>query len=159
MLTGFQLRAAIGALKIKVSDLSKSIDINRHTIFKLMKTTDAGYIQCHTQTLLALKSFFTDRGIIFFGNLSIALNPEKRSNNTTKRLSVFQLRVCRAALDLTLSQLSELTGVSRATLFAFEQGGISNYIESDTDNTETLRKFLTEKSFSFPDDFTVRING
>jgi DNA-binding XRE family transcriptional regulator len=158
MLTGFQLRAAIGSLKIRVSDLSKAIDINRFTIFKLRKTPHADYIQCHTQTLLALESFFTERGIVFLDNLSISLEAEKQSNKTTKRLSVFQLRACRATLDLTLLQLSELSGVSKATIFLFEQGGIFDYIESDTVNTEILRKFFTEQSFSFPDDFTVRIN-
>ena len=38
MLTGFQLKAAIGVLKIRVTELSKLVDLNRFTIGKLEKT-------------------------------------------------------------------------------------------------------------------------
>ena len=38
MLTGFQLKAAIGVLKIRVTELSKLVSLNRFTIGKLEKT-------------------------------------------------------------------------------------------------------------------------
>jgi len=159
MLTGFKLKAAIGVLKIRVTELSKLVDLNRFTIGKLEKTPNTEYLKCHTNTLLALELFFKNNDILFLDNFSISLEPESLLKIPIKRkLTVFQLRASRAALSLSLVEFSKLTTFSIATLSNLEQGSILDYVKSDFIDTNILKQFFIKNSLSFPDDFTVRID-
>jgi len=158
MLTGFQLKAALGVLKIKVTELSKLIDIHRFTISKLAKTPNTQYLKCHSQTLVLLEKFFKENGILFLDNFSISLKIEKPITIKKGRLTIFQLRAARAALNLSFVQFSKLTSLSRATLCNLEQGSISDYVKNDFVDTEVLKQFFIKESLSFPNDFTVRVD-
>lgn len=159
MLTGFQLKAAIGVLKIRVTELSKIVGLNRFTIGKLAKTQNTEHLKCHTDTLLALEWFFKENDILFLDNFSISLAPNNLKLTPIKRkLTVFQLRASRAALNLSLTQFSKLTAFSVATLSNLEQGSILDYVKSDFIDTDILKRFFIKNSLSFPDDFTVRID-
>lgn len=158
MLTGFQLKAAIGVLKIRVTELSKILDINRFTIGKLERTPNTEYLKCHTKTLSALEKFFKKNDILFLDNLSISLESDKAKTSIKRKLTVFQLRASRSALSLSLVQLSKLTTFSVATLSNLEQGSILDYVKSDFIDTDILKHFFIKNLLSFPDDFTVRID-
>jgi len=158
MLTGFQLKAAIGVLKIRVTELSKLVSLNRFTIGKLEKTPNTEYLKCHTNTLLALEDFFKKNDILFLDNFSISLEPENLKTPIKRKLTVFQLRAARAALSLSLVQFSQLTTFSVATLSNLEQGSILDYVKSDFIDTDILKQFFIKNLLSFPDDFTVRID-
>jgi DNA-binding Xre family transcriptional regulator len=159
MLTGFQLKAAIGVLKIRVTELSKLLGLNRFTIAKLEKTPNIEYLKCHTQTLLSLEDFFKDNDLLFLDTFSISLSVDKSITPIKKKLTVFQLRAARAALNLSLVQFSELTTFSISALHKLEQGSVSDYVKNDFLDTDILKRFFIGKSLSFPDDFTVRVNG
>jgi len=158
MLTGFQWRAAIGVLKIRVTDLSKLVDLNRFTIGKLEKTPNTEYLKCHTDTLLVLEDFFKKNDILFLDNFSISLEPKSLKVPIKRKLTVFQLRSSRAALNLSLVKFSELTTFSVATLSKLEQGSILDYVKSDFIDSDILKQFFIQNALSFPDNYTVRIN-
>lgn len=158
MLTGFQLRASISVLKIRVTELSKLVGLNRFTIGKLEKTPNSEYLKCHTNTLLALEDFFKKNDILFLDKCSISLEPQNSIMPRKKKLTVFQLRASRAALSLSLVQFSKLTTFSVATLSNLEQGSVLDYVKSDFIDTDMLKQFFSRNLLSFPDDFTVRID-
>jgi hypothetical protein len=158
MLTGFQLKAAIGVLKIRVTELSKLVSLHRFTIGKLEKTPNTEYLKCHTNTLLALEDFFKKNDILFLDNFSISLEPKNLRTPIKRKLTVFQLRAARAALSLSLVQFSQLTTFNVATLSNLEQGSILDYVKSDFIDTDVLKQFFIKNLLSFPNDFTVRIN-
>jgi len=158
MLTGFQLKVAIGVSKIRVTELSKLVGLNRFTIGKLVKTPNTEYLKCHTNTLLALEDFLKKINILFLDNFSISLEPENLKIPIKRRLTVFQLRASRAALSLSLVQFSKLTTFSIATLSNLEQGSVLDCVKSDFIDTDILKQFFIKNSLSFPDDFTVRID-
>lgn len=157
MLTGFQLKASIGALNLRITELSKLIEVNRFTITKLVKTPLTEYIQCHTKTLLSLEGFFKENNILFLDNFSVTLNIEKPTL-PTKKLTVFQLRAARASLDLTLVEFGKLVNFAPSTLSTLEQGAIMDYAKTNFIDTDVLKQFFIEKSLSFPDDFTIRVD-
>jgi DNA-binding XRE family transcriptional regulator len=158
MLTGFQLKAARGALKLTTIDLCQYIDINRFTIANLEKTPNTEFLKCHTVTLKALEDFFKKNNILFLDNFSVTLNLEKPYAMVKKQLTVFQLRAARAALKLTFKQLAALIDTNASSLSNLEQDELTNYITSSSINIDSLRTFFIKNNIIFPDDITVRIN-
>lgn len=158
MLTGFQIRAAIGVLKTRVTDLSRFMHISRFTIATLAKTPNTEYLKCHTNTLVTIEAFFKENNILFFDPYSISLDLDATSLPKHKKFTVFQLRAARAALSLSLVEFSKLTLVSAATLCNLEKNDVFNYVKSDFVDTELLRDFFIIRGLSFPNNFTVRIN-
>jgi len=158
MLTGFQLKAARGVTKVTATDLSQLLKINRFTIAKLEKTYNTDFIKCHTATLLALELYFKENNILFPDTHSVVLKLDNLSSSTKRILTIFQLRAARAALGLSLSQLSEYTKISVSSLSNLEQGIVHDYVKSNFIDTKVLKEFFEGNKLSFPDNFTVRIN-
>lgn len=158
MLTGFQLKASIGILKIRVTDLAKSVALNRFTIAKLQSTPNTEYLRCYTHTLSALADFFKKRNILFLDDFSISLRLDSSLTIPQSNLTVFQLRGARAALGLNLVELGNLTNFSPATLSKLEQGHVTAYIKSTYLDIDVLRRFFNKEGISFPEAFTIRID-
>ena len=158
MLTGFQLKAARGALKIPITKLAITIAINRMTLIKLEKTLDDQLIKCHTDTLFALENFFKTNSILFLDRNSVSLNIDRSIFRSRKKLTVFQLRASRAVVNMSLNELSNTTGIKINTLFAYEQSSITDWIAIDDSNHKKLEDFYKSKMIFYPEDFTICLN-
>ena len=86
------------------------------------------------------------------------MEPKSLKVPIKRKLTVFQLRASRAALNLSLVKFSELTTFSVATLSKLEQGSILDYVKSDFIDSDILKQFFIQNALSFPDNYTVRIN-
>jgi DNA-binding XRE family transcriptional regulator len=156
MLTGFQLKVSRGVLKLPVSKLATAINISRPTIIKLEKTKNLELIKCYTSTLDALELFFKSHHLFYPNYNSVSINTDIPIASTS--LSVFQVRGARAALQLSLSDLSVASNIHRNTLYAWEKGGVLNAANNDLDKILSLKKYFLSRGVLFPHNFSIAIN-
>ncbi len=156
MLTGFQLKVSRGVLKIPVNKLATSINISRPTIIKLEKTSDIKLIKCYTSTLDKLELFFKSHDLFYPDYNSVAINTSTPIANTS--LSVFQIRGARAALQLSLSDLSEASNINRNSLYVWEQGGILDIVNSDLNKILSLKNYFLSQGVLFPHNYSLATN-
>lgn len=162
MLTGFQLRAARGALNIFTKDLTQSIGLHNSTLVRLEECTpNLSYPKCNSRTLLLITNFFESEGILFPNKNAISLKKTSKSSleeASDYRLTKFQLKSARIAMRLSQKLLGEYIGFPQSTLSELE--GIGNnvdYIKCSEENAKTIKYFFLENGIIFPDFMTVEL--
>lgn len=167
MLTGFQLRAALGVIRLPNSQLAESFEIHRGTLGLLKRTADEEYVWCYKKkVVMVIENFFTQRNLTFPNDYTICLKENasnqqgdggSSSGSDSSKLSVFQLRAARAALCLNQPQLGKLVGISTLTISQLERQELTSYIDSLEIN-EILKPFFVAKGLGFDHKFSISLN-
>jgi DNA-binding XRE family transcriptional regulator len=155
MLTGFQLKAAKNVLSLEAKDIADSIGMNYESILRLGKTDNFDYIKCYKKNLLLIKSFFEHQNIIFHENENgISLKSNKIFTHQ-KRLTKFQFKISRIAINLTQDELSEYIKISSSAISLIENIDNEAYVYNTKLNMQILISFFEHLGLSYPTPLTV----
>jgi DNA-binding XRE family transcriptional regulator len=162
MLTGFQLRAARGALNIFTKDLGLKLGLHYSTVVRLEeRTPNLSYLKCNLRTSMLITNFFESQGIVFPNKSTIALKINKdflEQHASDNKLTRFQLKTARLAMRLTQKLLGEYIGFPQSTLSEIEGGGENlDFIRCDENNSSVIILFFKSYGIIFPNYYTVEL--
>lgn len=156
MITGFQLKAAKAVLDLTAQDIAESIGIHKATVVRLCKTKNLNYLSCNVKNLVLIQKFFEIRNIFFPIKDTVSFESFQKLN-TKDKITRFQLKVARIAMDLTQEELGFYLQISSSTLSILESLDNFEYIESSKLNIPILKKLFERVGIIFPDDCTVSL--
>lgn len=158
MLTGFQFRASRALLEYTFKDISDVIGVHEGTLIRFGRTKNLEYIRGHSQNVIAIRSFFEDKNIIFPSKNTITLSTNIHHYlQTEDSLTRFQLKVARIATGLTQDELSVYVRLSSSSISLLERKDNIEYISSNKIRISILKKFFERLGIIFPNDLTVEL--
>lgn len=157
MITGFQIKAAKGILRLTAKNIADVIGIHPCTIIRLCNTKNLEYLSCNVKSLVLLQNYFSSMDVTFPSKDSISLISNLKPLDSHDKMTAFQLKAARIATNLTQEKLSNLIKISSSTLSILENLNNEEYIESSKINVPILKKFFKHIGVVFPNDLTVTL--
>lgn len=158
MLKVFQLRAARSVTGTDIRELALYLGVSRTIISRWENQNPISNIKTKRVSGDTISFFFKQYNIIFPDYHTVKLDSEEFIQYS-EHLTRFQLRAARAALGLTQSKLSELTGISVATINYLETQHNTMFLNKTNKDIDdiVLKSFFQQIGITFPDNLTIRI--
>lgn len=160
MITGFQLRAAKSVLGLTAKEIAEEVGIHPATIIRLCSTKNMAYLPCNSKNIISIITFFKVRNISFNNDNiinGISMNLALSKVNTENKMTRFQLKAARIAINLTQEGLSSYLKISSSSLSLLESLKNDEYIEISKIDTYALKRFFKHIGIIFPNDLSVAL--
>lgn len=157
MITGFQFKASMYALKLNAKEASNLVCLSQATLLRFGKVQNFDYINCHTSTNIALINFFEKEGIVLHTQNSISLAYKENNQIPDNAITRFQLVCARIATGLNQKELSHHLRISAGTISLLESLDNHEIIQTRTIHISTLKKFFERIGVIFNDQCTVTL--
>ena len=162
MLTGFQFRVSRAILDLYYEQLANHAGLHFSTLKNLEEDTpNLSHPRCQLKTVIALTSFFNKHGILFSSSNIITLKPSEiiTSQESSDKMTRFQLKGARVALRLTQKELGEHIGIPQSTLSDLEiRHKNEQFVKLNPAVIKAMKSFFLQQGVTFPSHTSIELN-